>query len=85
LSTSKRALSLLTVLGEVSGDRYHADEIMWRELLATMALFGYVMFLYRPIVTTTSGSASILNPPTPNNTTEFVHIMVWKYGVEIWR
>ena len=41
--------SLVTVLGALLGKRYHGMEIMWGGLAATMGLFTYVVFCYKPV------------------------------------
>lgn len=40
--------SALTVLGAILGDRHHGNAIMWVGVGATVALFGYVTFVYKP-------------------------------------
>ena len=40
--------SAATVLGAMLGEKWHGDKLMWLGLLATLALFGYVAFVYHP-------------------------------------
>lgn len=40
--------SAATVAGAILGRKWHGDKIMWAGLIATMALFGYVAFVYKP-------------------------------------
>lgn len=42
------ATSAVTVAGAILGDKYYGNEIMWGGLLATLGLFGYVVFGYKP-------------------------------------
>jgi len=42
------ATSAATVTGAILGDKYHGDKIMWAGLIGTLALFGYVAFIYHP-------------------------------------
>lgn len=42
------ATSIATVAGAILGQKWHGDKIMWAGLIATMGLFGYVVFIYRP-------------------------------------
>jgi|GEM_PF-5074243 len=42
------ATSAATVLGAIMGPKHHGDKIMWTGLLATMGLFSYVSFVYKP-------------------------------------
>lgn len=42
------ATSLMTVLGAILGKKWHGTEIMWSGLAATMGLFSYVVFCYKP-------------------------------------
>lgn len=41
----------MTVLGAILGDRHHGNAIMWIGVGATVALFGYVTFVYKPPTT----------------------------------
>jgi hypothetical protein len=72
--------SLLTVLGAILGDRHHGTEIMWGGLAATMALFGYVVFVYKP---NSNGNGNNTTPATEQPIPplvigggEFSHLMV---------
>lgn len=40
--------SAITVLGAILGDKYHGTKIMWGGLIATLGLFTYVAFMYKP-------------------------------------
>lgn len=40
--------SAATVLGAILGGKYYGTQIMWAGLIATLALFGYVAFVYHP-------------------------------------
>lgn len=42
------ATSAATVSGAILGDKYHGNTIMWAGLLATLGLFSYVAFIYKP-------------------------------------
>lgn len=42
------ATSAATVGGAILGEKHFGNEIMWGGLLSTLALFGYVVFLYKP-------------------------------------
>lgn len=53
--------SAITVAGAILGDKWHGNEIMWGGLLATLGLFGYVVFFYKPKSTTSTAS----NTPSP--------------------
>lgn len=44
------ATSAVTVAGALLGDKWHGDKIMWGGLIATLGLFGYVAFVYKPPV-----------------------------------
>ena len=44
--------SAMTVGGAILGEKFHGDKIMWGGLIATIALFGYVAFVYKPPPTT---------------------------------
>lgn len=43
--------SALTVGGAILGDRFHGDKIMILGLVATITLFGWVTFFYKPPTT----------------------------------
>jgi len=40
--------SAATVIGAILGEKYFGNAIMWTGLLGTLALFGYVVFGYKP-------------------------------------
>jgi len=42
------ATSAATVVGAILGKKWHGDTIMWGGLAGTLALFGYVTFIYNP-------------------------------------
>src|SRR4030043_796110 len=42
------ATSAATVIGAILGKKWHGDAIMWSGLAGTLALFGYVTFIYNP-------------------------------------
>lgn len=42
------ATSGATVVGALLGDKHYGNSIMWGGLAATLGLFGYVTFLYKP-------------------------------------
>lgn len=45
------ATSALTVGGAILGERFYGDKLMWLGLVATIGLFGYVTFIYKPPAT----------------------------------
>jgi uncharacterized membrane protein YebE (DUF533 family) len=70
--------SLLTVLGALLGKKWHGTEIMWGGLAATMGLFTYVVFCYKPQNVT--NGASQVQPPlivsAPNGSAGFTHMLM---------
>lgn len=51
------ATSAVTILGAVLGDRYHGDRLMWAGLVASIGLFSYVTFFYKPTLTVLPGAS----------------------------
>lgn len=58
--------SLATVVGAIFGHKEWGNYLMWGGMLATMGLFGYVVFIYKP-------STATARAGSPNN---FAQIMV---------
>lgn len=42
------ATSAMTVGGAILGEKFYGDKVMWLGLIATIGLFGYVAFVYKP-------------------------------------
>ena len=53
--------SLATVAGAVLGNRYHGTDIMWGGLLATLGLFAYTVFFYKPAASVGSHETIMVN------------------------
>lgn len=71
--------SAATVLGAILGDKWGGDKLMWAGLLATLGLFGYVAFFYKP----KNGNGSynkdgplIIGAPHNGHGNSFTHLMV---------
>jgi hypothetical protein len=68
------ATSAATVIGAVLGEKYFGNGIMWTGLIGTLALFGYVVFGYKPKSSTseTQGYPMIVS----TNPSGLQHMMV---------
>jgi hypothetical protein len=58
--------SAVTVAGAILGDKWHGTEIMWGGLLATLGLFGYIVFFYKPKKNGTVSPPLIIGDGTPS-------------------
>ena len=69
------ATSAATVLGAILGEHYHGDKLMWGGLLATLGLFSYVAFVYKPKNSINQGYPIMLTKPNGSEA-GFTHLMV---------